>query len=118
MRNPSSCFDAACTSHRVVCLTSFKSLETAFDESIFASQTVRSDLWLANNPLTANTVLDYFAISHFYDRKCVNELAFEAGRPRTDSGCAEKNSPLSVSLARHTAPARLPARANACDVPR
>lgn len=39
----------------------------------------RHDLWLASYPLTRNTVLDYFALSPFYDRNCLNERAKEQG---------------------------------------
>lgn len=52
----------------------------------FFWQAVRSDLWLASNPLASATVLDYFALSHFYNPNCINELAATAGRSRADSG--------------------------------
>lgn len=39
----------------------------------------RHDLWLASYPLTRATVLDYFALSPFYDRNCLNERAKEQG---------------------------------------
>ncbi len=39
----------------------------------------RHDLWLASYPLTRTTILDYFALSPFYERSCNNERAKEQG---------------------------------------
>lgn len=43
----------------------------------------RDDMWLAAFGLHHGNVLDYFALSPFYDRNCNNERALMAGRPRS-----------------------------------
>lgn len=58
----------------------------------FRSQAFRGDLWLSQTPLNRATVLDYFALSKFYDRDCVNELAVETGKSRADSGCVRERT--------------------------
>eukprot|EP01023_Acetabularia_acetabulum_P034705 TRINITY_DN3260_c0_g1_i1.p2 TRINITY_DN3260_c0_g1~~TRINITY_DN3260_c0_g1_i1.p2 ORF type:complete len:241 (+),score=45.76 TRINITY_DN3260_c0_g1_i1:338-1060(+) len=40
--------------------------------------------WMAFYPLDATTVLDYFALSTFYDRTCNNEIAKQRRLPPTD----------------------------------
>ncbi|PSC68914.1 mediator of RNA polymerase II transcription subunit 6 [Micractinium conductrix] len=42
----------------------------------------RDDMWLGAFGLHHGNVLDYFALSPFYDRACNNERAFLAGKPR------------------------------------
>ena len=46
---------------------------------------MKCEAWLQHNPLNAFTVLDYFALSNFYDPVSVNELAVAAGRHRSES---------------------------------
>lgn len=43
----------------------------------------RDDMWLAAFGLHHGNVLDYFALSPFYDRKCNNERGMMAGKPRS-----------------------------------
>jgi hypothetical protein len=43
---------------------------------------------LATNPLNRYTVIDYFAITHFYERDaCLNEAALAQGLHRSDTQC-------------------------------
>ena len=42
----------------------------------------RDDMLLAAFGLHHGSVLDYFALSPFYDRACSNERAFLQGKPR------------------------------------
>ncbi|KAL4427654.1 hypothetical protein ABPG75_001743 [Micractinium tetrahymenae] len=43
----------------------------------------RDDMWLAAFGLHHGNVLDYFALSPFYDRNCNNERGLMAGKPRS-----------------------------------
>ena len=54
------------------------------------AQTVsKSDAWLSCNPLNRWTVLDYFALTHFYEPLgCLNERAVSLGRHRSETACA------------------------------
>lgn len=43
----------------------------------------RDDMWLTAFGLHHGNVLDYFALSPFYDRQCNNERGMMAGKPRS-----------------------------------
>ena len=46
---------------------------------------------LATNPLNRYTVIDYFAITHFYEKEnCLNETALERGLHRSDTQCVAR----------------------------
>ena len=56
------------------------------DEDKLAQTVAKSEAWLASNPLNRWTVLDYFALTHFYEPTgCLNELALAAGRHRSET---------------------------------
>ncbi|KAI7838517.1 hypothetical protein COHA_007778 [Chlorella ohadii] len=49
----------------------------------------RDDMWLAAFGLHHGNVLDYFAMSPFYDRACNNERSALQGKPRTQPALGE-----------------------------
>ena len=69
------------------------------DPERLAQTCAKSELWLATNPLNRATVLDYLAITHFYDPACVNEAAVAAGRHRSETQCAPSSEATCAAFA-------------------
>lgn len=64
----------------------------------------RDDEWLRFYPLTVATVLDYFALSTFYDTDCLNEMARRQGLDPTQAQCvAARLTDLTPTLNSHQA---------------